>query len=191
MAKVIGEAAVAAMERGIEASNLRESRPVGKQRPDRRKIVRLMQRRQWEEPLQPLENPLIDYYGPAGHRWPAMDHAVAHRDGIDLEFVTQPGRGIARSGLEVGHGLIRVGPAQNLAAGMHAARVSAYPLDDAFDLALEPLARSISKTWNLTLEEPALATRIVSMSSLRYTGVPPAGIGVKSRGCAGCHPRPE
>src|SRR5262249_6709447 len=49
--------------------------------------------------------------------------------------------------------------------------------------------RSIPKTWNLTLDEPALTTRIVSMASgCRQCRDAPARIGVKDRGRTRRHP---
>src|SRR5262249_46080582 len=49
--------------------------------------------------------------------------------------------------------------------------------------------RSIPKTWNLTLDEPALTTRIVSMASRRrQSRHAPARIGVKDRGRTRRHP---
>src|SRR5258708_33427500 len=50
------------------------------------------------------------------------------------------------------------------------------------------LPASISKTWNLTLDEPEFATRIVSMTLRRRQsqGAAP-GICVEGRDRAGCH----
>ena len=77
---MVRERAVAAMERGVEAGDLRQSRPIAQQRPDRRQIVRLMQRRQRHVALEPRQH-LVDRPGPGG-RIPGRH---ARRDGRPRE----------------------------------------------------------------------------------------------------------
>ena len=78
---VVRDRVVVAVKRGIEAGDLRKRRKVGQQRADRRQIMRLMQRRQRDEPLQPRHDAMIDQHRPVIVRT-AMNDAMTdgHRD---------------------------------------------------------------------------------------------------------------
>ena len=60
---VVRDLVVVAVKRRVEAGDLRQSRKIGKQRPDRRQIVGLMQRRKRREPLQTRDHAMVDQHG--------------------------------------------------------------------------------------------------------------------------------
>ncbi len=104
---VVRECAVAAMECGVEAGDLRQ---VGKARPDRSdrcEIVGLVQRRQGNVALQPGEHRVIDHHGPVVVR-AAVHHAMSDRDRIDVLRDAQPRAGLLHRGGEGGGILHRI-----------------------------------------------------------------------------------
>ena len=64
MRVVVGERAVAAMEGGIEAGDLRQVGRAREQRADRREIVRLVQRRQRDVAFEMREHLVVDQHRP-------------------------------------------------------------------------------------------------------------------------------
>ena len=73
---------VIAMKCGIETGDLRQRREVAQERPDRREVMRLMQRRQRGVALQPRHHRMIDQHRACMVR-PAMDDAMADGDRVD------------------------------------------------------------------------------------------------------------
>ena len=137
---MVGERIVVAMEGGIEAGDLRQCREIAQQRPDRRQVVRLMQRRQRDVALQPRHDRMIDQHRASMIR-PAMDDAMADGDGVDVEFVAQPGAGDRHRGRHIRHRLDRIGPVGQRIAGRAAgaqSRTAADPVHLALDLPLQP-----------------------------------------------------
>ena len=105
---MIGDGAVLAMERRVEARDLRQPRPVDHDRPDGRQIVRLMQRRERDVALEAVQhvfrhkNGLIEFRA-------AMHDAMADRDRMDVKLVAQPRARRVQRCRNVRHGFIRVG----------------------------------------------------------------------------------
>ena len=58
--EMVNDRAVAAVKRGVEAGDLRQVRETRLDRPDRRKIVRLMQRRQRDITFELGKHPVVD-----------------------------------------------------------------------------------------------------------------------------------
>jgi hypothetical protein len=83
----IGERPVPAMECRVKAGDLRNPWPKRQERPDRRQIVRLMQRRERNVLLEASEHVLVDQNRPV-IVGPAMDHAMA--DGHKFHFLRLP-----------------------------------------------------------------------------------------------------
>src|SRR5208337_3134688 len=81
--KVIRQRAVPTMKCRIETGDLREVRETTQDRPDRRKIVRLVKRRQRDVAFESRQHILIDPDRLVVVR-AAMHHAVPDRDRIDL-----------------------------------------------------------------------------------------------------------
>ena len=77
---------VVAVKGGVEAGDLRQSGKFGEQRPDRRQIVRLMQRCQRREPLQARDHAMVDQYGPIIIRT-AVNDPMADGERAQLKFV--------------------------------------------------------------------------------------------------------
>ena len=75
----VGDEGVAAMERGVEAGDLRRRRECLHRRLDAGDVVRLVQRRERDERPQLRERRLVDQHR-VGEVGPAMDDAVADRD---------------------------------------------------------------------------------------------------------------
>ena len=80
---VIRDRAVAAMERGVEAGNLRQMRKTRENGADRREIVRLVQRRERDIALKIGEHLVVDQNRTVVIG-AAMHDAVTDRDRIDL-----------------------------------------------------------------------------------------------------------
>ena len=85
----IGKIIMMAVKCGVEAGDLRKRREAGKNRTDRRQIVRLMQRRECRIVLKPSNDAVIDQRRLILIR-PAMDHPVPDRQWCDPLFVPQP-----------------------------------------------------------------------------------------------------
>ena len=96
------------MKRRIKAGDLRKPRPVDHDRPDGRQIVRLMQRRERDIALEAVqhvfrhENGLIEFRA-------AMHDAMAHRYGMNVEFVAKPRARSMQRRRNMRHSFIRVG----------------------------------------------------------------------------------
>lgn len=87
--EVIGDRAMRAMKRGIEAGDLRQIRPARKHRTYRRQIVGLVQRRERNVTLEMREHLRVDQdrsivFGTA------VNNAVADRDEIEGLRLAQP-----------------------------------------------------------------------------------------------------
>ena len=74
----VGDLGMAAMERGVEARDLGHLRPARADLADRRQIVRLVQRRQGHQPLEPLQHRVVHQDRRVEIR-AAMDDPVADR----------------------------------------------------------------------------------------------------------------
>ena len=114
---VIGDGGMLPMKRRVEARDLWQSWQVDHDRPDGLQIMRLMQRRERDVPLEPVQhvfrhkNGLIEFRA-------AVHDAMADRDRVDVKLVAQPRTRRMQRGWNVGHGFIRVGSLdQNLAIG--------------------------------------------------------------------------
>ena len=137
---VIRQGIVVAMKRGIEAGDLRQRREVVEQRPDRRQIMRLVQRRQRDVAFQPCHDRMVDQHR-APMIGPAMHDTMADRNGVDLEFVTQPGAGDRHRGRNIRNGLDRISPVgQRITGGTIRAqsRTAADSIHLSLDLPLQP-----------------------------------------------------
>ena len=86
---MIGQGAVAAMEGGIKTRDLREIRVSSQDRPDRRKIVRLVKRRQRCVFFQSRQYGLIDPHRPVVIR-AAVHHAMSDGNRVNFQFIAQP-----------------------------------------------------------------------------------------------------
>jgi hypothetical protein len=87
-----------AMKGGIEASHLRQFPTARPDRPDRRQIVRLMERGQRYQAREPIENGVIDQRR-LGEIGAAMGHAVADSRGQrTAQLLLQPGDGLVQRG---------------------------------------------------------------------------------------------
>ena len=105
---IIGDGRMFPMERGVEAGDLRQPRPVDHDRPDGRQIMRLMQRRERDVALEAVQHVLRHKNGLIEFR-AAMHDAMAHRDRMNVEFIAQPRARCVQRCRNVGHGFIRVG----------------------------------------------------------------------------------
>ena len=89
---MVGERIMPAVESGIKAGDLRQVRPPRPQRPDRRQVVWLMQRRQRHIALEFRQDLRVDQYRPV-IVGPAMDDPMSDGDELDLLRLEQPGTG--------------------------------------------------------------------------------------------------
>jgi hypothetical protein len=105
---VIGDGWVLAMEGRIEARDLGQPWPVHHDRPDRRQIVRLVQRRERDIAFEAAENLLRDNNRLIEFRASVHD-PVADRNWVDVTFIAKPPCRRVQRRRNVRHGLIRVG----------------------------------------------------------------------------------
>ena len=77
------------MERGVEAGNLGQRRTHGHQHPDAFQAVRLVQRREWRQPIERRDHRGREAHG-RGEVAPAVHHPVPYRgDSFATEVVAQ------------------------------------------------------------------------------------------------------
>ena len=132
---VVGDGGVLPMERGVEAGNLGQPRPVDHDRPDGLQIMRLMERRERDVALQAVENLLRHENGLIEVR-AAMHDAVADCDRMDVKLVAQPRARRMQRGRNVGHCFRGIRSLdQNLAFGRLRGQVRLC--SDTFDLAFK------------------------------------------------------
>ena len=132
----VGVRRVAAVKRGVEAGDLRHLRIDLLRQPDRREVVRLVQRRQRRELGEPRQHAGIDPHRPVEVRPPVHD-TVADRPELEAAEARQPAPELARGGGKVGQLPRRIAAvdqrraisADGLQPRMHA---------DAVDLPLHP-----------------------------------------------------
>src|SRR3954471_10812409 len=86
---VVRHQIVAAVKRRVETRNLREVRRTGREGPDRRQIVRLMQRRERYIAVEPRQYVRIDDNRLIKLR-PAVNDPMPDGGRIDLEIIAQP-----------------------------------------------------------------------------------------------------
>jgi hypothetical protein len=154
--------------------------------------MRLMQRGQRDEPLQPGDDAVVDQHRPVIVRT-AMNDAMTDGHRADAKFIPQPSACDTHRGRNVRNRFDRIGAVGQRFAVL-AARPQARTTADAIHLALDQAPQlpspSTEKTWNLTLDEPALTTRIVSMAITRqrWSMLAPR-MRIERRHRAGSHPR--
>ena len=150
---------------------------------DRREIVRLVQRRERDVALE-IARARLRRPAPAG-RNPGRH---ARRDGRPRSARAAASRAARRLRCASAAGtsatsLRRVGPRRSAARRRRRRRAAAAatPMPSIWPLISRsrPASPSIANTWNLTLDEPALTTRIVSMAL-----TPPAARALLRRACA-------
>src|SRR5271166_3553329 len=105
---VIGDGGMLPVKGSIEACNLRQSRPVDHDRPYGLQIMRLMQRRERDVPLEAVQH-LLRYKNRLIEFRAAMHHAMADGDWVDVKLVAQPRAGSMQRCRNVRHGFGRVG----------------------------------------------------------------------------------
>ena len=106
--EMIRQGAVVAVERGVEACDLRQFGPASQERSDRRKIVGLMQRRERYIALEFGDDICCQAHRAAVFR-PAVNHAVTDRDKIDFLGFAQPVAGFLGCRRKVRHFFSRIG----------------------------------------------------------------------------------
>ena len=102
---VVGDRAVAAVKGGVEAGDLGQPWKTGEKRTNRRKIVRLVKRRQRHIALELREHLVVDEHGPVVVR-AAVHDPMSDRVGFELLRVAQPGSDRMERGWNIRH-LIR------------------------------------------------------------------------------------
>lgn len=153
---VIGDRAVRSMKGGIEAGHLRQAREAGKDRPDRRQIVRLVQWCEIDEAFQAGDNAVIDRYRPVKVR-AAMHDAVSDRDRVDAKLVPQPAPGDLHRRRNVRDGLDRIRSlGQRLT--VRTTRPQPWSAGNAVDLALDLPAKDTLSLDRKDLELDARGT---------------------------------
>ena len=137
---VIRDGGVLAMEGRIEARDLGQPRPVRHDRPDRRQIVWLVQRRERDIAFEAAENLVCDYNRLIELR-ASMHDPVADRNRVDVTFIAKPpGRRVQRR-RNVRHGLVCVGSLdQNLPLRRFGGQMRLGP--DAFNFTFELAAEA-------------------------------------------------
>ncbi len=135
---MIGKRTMAAMERGIKTGDLRQARLELPQDANRRQVVRLVQRGQWDIALELRQHFAIDQHRLLVSRPPVND-AMAYGDEVEALGFAQPPCGRLDGGGKIGHVLRRV-----------------HSIDEG--LAFDPFgaqARPRAEAVNLTLDQPA------------------------------------
>ena len=132
---VVGERIMSAVKGSVEAGDLRKCWKIGQQRPDRRQVMRLMQRRQRDEAFQPRHDGMIDQHRPVVIR-PAMNDAMADRNRGDAKLIPQPGAGDRHGGGNVSDRFDRIGAVGHGIAGC-AAGAQPRAAADAVHLSLD------------------------------------------------------
>jgi hypothetical protein len=161
---VVGQRAVVAVKRGVEARDLRHIREACQRRADRRQIVGLVQWRQRDEAFQLRYHLLVDPYRPVVIR-AAMHDAVPDGNRVDPLIVPQPCSRRGQRRRDVGDGFVLVVAIdQHAAVGRRGAqpRAASDPVHLALDLA--PQTAILSDPEHLNLTPTSHATRIVSMT---------------------------
>ncbi len=132
---MIGKRAMAAVERGVEAGDLRQSGATLENRADRREIVRLMERREWNIACE-----AFDHLGGHSNRFvvfrAAMDDAVPDCDKIDLLRLAQPCGCDMDCGRQIRDFVRRKHPVDRGRSVAHS-RSQTRPYANSIDLALE------------------------------------------------------
>ena len=139
----IGRRGMAAMERGVEAGDLRQLRKALADRADRRKVVRLVQRRERHEALELRDHLVVDQNRLRVDR-PAMDDAMPDGGKVDAVLLPQHGAGDLDRGGEIAHlaGLIGlIGENRVVGAG----RLQPRAGSDAVDLTANDRRRAAAR----------------------------------------------
>ncbi len=137
--KMIGKRVMAAMEGGIEASDLRQLGSLRQQRADRRQVVGLVQRCERDVTIETGEDFAVDQHRTRVFGTAVYD-AMADGDEIDLLRLAQPRPGSLQRRREIAHLVRRVGAVdQRFCVGAFGAqpRPRADPVHLALDQALE------------------------------------------------------
>ena len=157
----------------IEAGDLGQPRPVRHDRPDRRQIVRLVQRRERDIAFEAAKNLLRDNNRLIEFR-ASMHDPVADRNWVDVTFIAKPpGRRVQRR-RNVRHGLIRVGSLdQNLPFGRLSGQMRLSPdaFNFTFELAAEAARLIDAKHLELDARRPGICNKdCVHDASRRQAG---------------------
>src|SRR5258706_5726599 len=154
---MVGQRAVAAVERGVEAGDLGQGGQARPDRADRRQVVGVVQRRQRHEALEAAQDARVDQHRSVEIR-PPMHHPVADCDRVDGMVLAQPAAGVLQRRWHVGH-LGRVQLAIDRRAALD---LGAQPWlrPDAVDLALDPAAEQALVLGGEHLELDARGARI-------------------------------
>ena len=164
---VIGDSTMSAMKGRIETTDLRQTREARSNRTDRCEIVRLVQRCETDKLFQNRENAFIDNDG-AVVIGAAMHNAMTDSNGVIFNCSRShaPAVWIATETLltcAASKALsIRTLPSVPRASNRG---VVPMPLTCPLIRRCRDETPSVPNTWNFTLEEPELTTRIVSMGS--------------------------
>jgi hypothetical protein len=142
---MIREGAMTAVEGCIEAGDLRQARKSIQNRPDRRQIVGLMQRRQGDVLLQIGEHAVIDQ-DRSIVLGTAVDDPMSDRNRIDVMFLAEPGSGGVQGRGHVGD-LVAFEVLVHDVRAVGAARAQSWLRSDAVDLPFD-LTGQISGACN-------------------------------------------
>ncbi len=154
-----------AVERGVEAGDLRQPGRAREHGADRREVVRLVQRRQRDEAVEAREDGFVDAHRPVVLD-AAVDDAVADREQPVLRELAVQEVEQVRDRAVVAQRLVRVpvAPGEQRAGGVAGAELRRVV--EALDLARAAAsagdASSSRNSENLRLDEPALRTTIAS-----------------------------
>lgn len=141
--KVIRQRAMAAVKRRVEAGNLWDIGEASQDRPDRRKIVGLVKRRQRNVTFQSRQHVFVDTDRLVVVQT-SMHHAMSDGDWIDLQFVPQPRARCHERGRDVMDGSVVVGSVhQHIAFDRtdEQSRAASDPIHLALDLPFQTAVR--------------------------------------------------
>ena len=167
---VVGDRIVSAMERRIEAGDLNQVRTTGEERSNRREVVGLMQRRKDTVLFQARQHFAVDDNRAVVFRT-AVNDAMADSNQIDRLRDPQPVSCDRNSRRNVGDFVGRVGFVDERRSVADSRRAAAAvcrcrPICPLMSRGGSPCSGS-PNIWNLTLDDPALTTRIVSIGRSR------------------------
>src|SRR3954451_24381148 len=137
---IVRDRVVGTMKCGIEAGHLRKGWKIGQKRADRCKVVRLMERGQRDEALQPSYDAMVDQYRPVMVR-AAMNDAMTDSHRRDTKLVPQPFACDTHCRRNVRNRFDRIGAVGHwiaVYAGSPQARTIAYTINLSFDQPTQP-----------------------------------------------------
>ena len=165
---IVRQRAVATVKRGVETGDLRQLGTAVKKRPDRSKVVRLMQRRQRDVAFELHRNlPQSARTGPV-EVGASVNNPMSDGEEIDLLSAAQPvPRQLAMAAGTSGIlSALYVWSTSDFLSAPSAFSRGRLPTPSIWPLTRQsssPPEPPVANTWNFTLDEPALTTRMVSM----------------------------